>query len=38
MKKRKILMLLIIILGMFIFFNNISYRLNKFVSKITNTS
>ena len=36
-------MLLIIILGMFIFFrnisfNNISYRLNKFVSKITNTS
>jgi len=36
-EKRKILMLLIIILGMFIFFrnisfNNISYRLNKFVS------
>ena len=42
MKRRKILLLLILVLGTLLFFrklsfNNISYNLNRFISKITNT-
>ena len=43
MKKKRIIILLIIILGIYLFFrntsfNNISYNLNRFISKITNSS
>ena len=43
MKKKRILILLIIILGVYLFFRNISfsdisYNLNRFISKVTNTS
>lgn len=43
MKKKRVLILLIIILGIYLFFRNISfsdvsYNLNRFISKITNTS
>ncbi len=42
MKKKRILILLIIILGVYLFFRNISfsdisYNLNRFISKVTNT-
>ena len=43
MKKKRIIILLIIILGIYLFFrntpfNDISYNLNRFISKVTNTS
>lgn len=43
MKKKRILIILIIILGIYLFFRNvpfsdISYNLNKFISKVINTS
>lgn len=43
MKKKRIIILLIIILEIYLFFrntpfNDISYNLNRFISKVTNTS